>query len=174
MNSSYQRIENNAALVPNFKKADFDSLRLHVSQVDWTSKFDGKNAFQMWESFKCQLSDAQRLFVPLRQIRKNKKQKPVWYNMGIKTIISEKKKVFHRYKISPSAANCEAYKQSRGRVKATIRSAKRTAEINLALENDGDLKKFFSFYKFKRKHDSIGPFKVGNDTFSQDGIRLRY
>src|SRR6201990_3487409 len=62
----------------------------------------------------------------------------------------------------------EHYKRIRNELNHSIRRAKRMAEVNLARNNNKDLKKFFSFYKFKSKDKKIGPIKIGGNLVSSD------
>lgn len=96
------------------------------------------------------------------------KIKPVWLSSSLKDMIKAKRGAFHRYKSNPIVQNEIYYKLIRQHLKKSIRKAKRQSEMKLAKECNGDLKKFYSYYKFKNKQKTVGPFTIGENVIHDD------
>ena len=158
--------------VRNYSKGDYNNIRSMIGDIDWKDAFDGLNAHEMWDRFKSVFLEAQNSFIPFRKLTCGKAIKPVWFTAKIQRCIKRKKKMFSRYKVSPTTENKEKYKNIRTKLKALIRQAKRRSEISLSKECKGDLKKFFSFYKFKNKEKRIGAIQVNGQDIHDDQIKV--
>ena len=168
INNFFEKHAKNLESIPNFRKGDYDNMRLYMRQFNWESDLEDENAFGMWELFKYRIFAAQRLFIPMRKIRSQIKCKPVWLTQAIKKEVKEKKMAFICYKAEQSQKNRAVYIAQRKRVNMLIRRAKRASEINLSRACAGDMKKFFSFYKFRRKRNKVGPFTIQNNVIDDN------
>lgn len=164
----FKRLRNNTTLIPNFNKGDFDGMRAYVGNIDWATCFKGENAFGMWNILKDILMRAHNQFIPLRQLRNRKKLKPPWFGTEVQNGIREKRSAFLRFKASPNVVNENAYRETRHLVKKIIRRSKRQSEIEFSKNCGSNIKRFFSFYKFKRKSNTVGPFKVNGQLVFTD------
>ena len=114
-----------------------------------------------------------KLFRSFKTNQKEKKVRPSWFNNTIKRLICDKKRAFCRYKNNPIQEHEVAYKLVRSQLKKSIRNAKRQSEINLALECKGDVKKFFCFYKFKGKRETVGLFDINESVVHDDEGKVK-
>lgn len=162
------QVKDNPTMVPNFNRADFDSIRQALKVIDWEEEFRTLDAFSMWEKFKSFLSEVQARFVPLKQKRKRKSLKPVWLTPDVKQAIRAKKDAFRLLKENSTENNFSKYKMARDKAKSLIRSTKRSKEIDLARNCNGDCKKFFSYYKLSKVASSIGPLEVNGSVIDHD------
>ena len=105
---------------------------------------------------------------------RSRKLKPNWLTKEVTIAIKGKKAAFHAFKASASDEERAQLKISYDRAnriaKKTIRKAKRVTEIKFADDCHGDVKKFFSFYKFNKQRGSgVGPLKVNGTLLYDDG-----
>ena len=160
-------------VMPNLARGDYDGIRSFFQTIRWRTMLEGRNIHEMWELFKRTLTEAQSKFIPMKRQREGKSVKPIWFNNLVRQCFNGKKGAFSKMKTNPSAENKANYIQARRTLKKSIRKAKRASEINLANECEGDLKKFFGFYKFN-KHDSrIGPIESDHHVYHDDADKVR-
>ena len=167
--SSENRPKDNLILVPNFNRADFDSIRNELAQINWKVDMKNMNVFEAWDMLKEKLGQLQSKYIPVRQKRNKVRSKPVWFTPEVRKAIKVKETAFKVMKESQSEATHRAYQIARNEVKRIVRAAKRAKELDLARQCNKDSKKFFSFYRFSANSKSIGPLKVNDLVVSTDG-----
>ena len=150
--------KNNPVMVPNFNRADFDSMKNELASVNWNSEFTDLDACEAWDVFKEILDNVQRRNIPRKQKRKRVISRPHWLTPEVKEAIHIKRKTFSTRKNSPTELTKRSYQKRRDEVKKIIRKAKREKELDLARSCSNDSKKFFSYYKMGVSKN-IGPLK---------------
>ena len=169
----FKRTNDRMFCTPNFGKGNYDAIRMFLSRFEWIEMFKGKTVDEMWIIVKSTLAEAQDRFIPMRRMGAMKSPKPLWFNHEVQQNFAEKKNAFYIFKTTPSANNKSSYFAARKRFKRVIRKAKRAAEIRLAEECKGDLKKFFSFYKFNRNDPRIGTIEKNGEVYRDDVLKAK-
>ena len=169
----FKRMSGRLYFAPNFAKGDYEAIRLFLGRIEWTRILEGKDVYEMWNIFKNILAETQYQFIPMKKRLTGKSFKPIWFNSSVQTIFHEKKRAFCHFKTDPSAESKEIYTKAKKTLKKIIREAKRASEIRLANECDGDLKKFFGFYKFNKHVARIGPIENDGQVYHGDAEKAR-
>ena len=161
--------KDNLANVPNFHKANFRMMRNELLQVNWHQRFLDLSASQAWNAFKAILYDIQSRCIPMKVKRSRRKLKPPWLTPDVRNAIRCKNAAFRAMK---KGAFLESdmihYKKSRNLLKKKVRASKRTKELDLARNCQGNSKQFFSFYKLNNTPRSVGPLKSNNNVVHSD------
>ena len=158
----------NKEKVPNFNKGNYDLFREKLARVNWEQALNGRDVYDMWDTFKSILDKVQRECIPYREIRgPYNKVKPVWLNRCIRSKIIEKRKAFKKFKRDGSMLSLNSYRVIRNDLNKAIKESKRVIEINLAKNCRKDSKRFFSFYKNNSK-DRVGPLEVEGEIVEKD------
>ena len=124
--------------VLNWGKANYDSIRQELGNVDRGRQFDGKSISDMWESFKSQLLTIQDKYIAV------KKKKEAYIN-------------FRKLKTDKAL---EEYKENRKELKQGLRRAKRGHEMSLAGWIKEIPKAFYAYIRGKRvAKERLGPLK---------------
>ena len=126
----------------------------------------------MWHVFKASILEAQDRFIPVRRNLAGKLLKPIWFNSNVRNGFNEKKNAFRQFKSIPSAESKLRFIQARKKLKRVIREAKRVSEIRLANECEGDLKRFFGFYKLNRHDPRIGKIEKDGQVYHDENLKV--
>ncbi len=152
--------------VPDWGKAEWSAMRQRLDAVDWQDRLGGKTAEEAWNSFKTEIEDLIKTHVPVRQ--KRAAPRPPWLTTDLLRQIRLKRRLWSRYKRSPTDENLMAYKQEERRTNKRIRNAKKQVEKKMA--NTEDKKEFYKYMRGKTKNKAgIGPIKVDGQTLVEDG-----
>ena len=143
--SSENRPKDNLILVPNFNRADFDSIRNELAQINWKVYMKNMNVFEPWDMLKEKLGQLQSKYIPVRQKRNKVRSKPVWFTPEVRKATRVKESAFKVMKEGQSEANHRAYQIARNEVKRIVRAAKRAKELDLARQCNKGSKKFLQF-----------------------------
>jgi hypothetical protein len=140
------------AMVKNWWKADWQSMKAELAAADW-SDLESSTADQAWESVKSKVEGLIDKYVPNK--RKGMQGKPPWMSRQLLREVRKK----HRMWTREDARNVSAeYKAVEKKVRNMIRNAKRKLEKKLATENGGNSKPFYAYLKSKTKSKStVGP-----------------
>ena len=93
-------------------------------------------------------------------------ERPPWMTVALLQQIRQKRRLWSRYKSSPSDQNKECYKSAQKNVHKQIKKVKKLFKQNLA-KNKTESKRFYSFMKTKTStHAEVGPLKVGGATIT--------
>ncbi|KAK8738331.1 hypothetical protein OTU49_017424, partial [Cherax quadricarinatus] len=141
----------NLVTVPDFRLADYNGLREHLSSVDW-----GNEVSYQYDSFLNTIHAAQRTFIPYKEIRSNRND-PKWMNNRLKYLLGHKKGIYRRIKRGEGHL-MNQYIDIKRDIKRGIRKAKRDYEIKVARDSKTNPKSFFQVYRTKVR-DKIGPLK---------------
>ena len=155
--------------VYNYKKGNFDKLRVLLSEIDWESKFRDKNCSEMWEIFKENIKNIQDECIPKVTARSGTfKHKPSWWSDEIGSLIKEKHKANKKLVQNGFIdRDLENFRKIRDKVKSTIR--KQGIQDDILIGNEKNPRKLFRKYKVKSKvKEHINFIKKGNQIFSGD------
>ena len=151
---------------PCWNAADWATIRAKLTEIDWHQKLHGQTADQAWCSFRQVVDELVEDYVPKRPWRKN--SRPAWMSTELLREIRQKRRLWTRYKRSPTGENLDEFNSAQKRLQKKIRTAKRTAERKLA-SNTVDSKPFYSYLSSKTKAKAgVGPIKVDGKTLVQD------
>ena len=156
-------IETNFAISKNtysrldFRRANFESLRLKIREMQRSSTVDNESR---WQYFKTSFMESQDTCVPKKQVTSGGLQKPKWFNNSISEAIGSRQRA---YKIYISQASEEARKIHIGKcriVKKLIRKAKLQDEEKVAALAKTNPKAFFAHVNSTKSiKSSLGPLK---------------
>jgi hypothetical protein len=149
--------------VPNWGKADWDSIKAAVSSEHWRDTVRRKGAVEAWEAVKSRLEEAVAAWVPLKPRRDPRF--PGWMSRDILLKIRKKRRM---WKAAKRGERVEEYKQAEKEVTNMIRKAKRRMEKKLATETTKNSKPFYAYVKKKtRSRTTVGPIKKANGELSK-------
>ena len=75
-------IPNSVELVPNFSKADVDSISAFFSGINWVDLLQEVNTFKSWEIFMERINYVMKVFIPWKRRRSNNR-KPRWMSRDV-------------------------------------------------------------------------------------------
>ena len=153
-----------ADLIPNWRKADWNSMKAHIRGLQIADSLVANDAENGWKEFSLVIGKLVEDFVPLKPRKNN--NRPAWMNQDILRAVRKKRRM---WKGERSHAVSEEYKAMEKKVKRMIRSAKRSHEKRLANENGGNSKPFYAYVKGKtRSRVTVGPLKNQEGTTVAD------
>ena len=143
---------------PDWRKADWGSMREELATVDWRTEMDGCKGEEAWTILREKVRTTVEKHVPNKRLRNN--NRPAWMTGEILRTIRRKKNLWKKAK---HGDQLEEYKAVEKKTRNLIRSAKRRFEKRLADEgerNGGNKRQFFAYIKQRTKsRPSIGPLK---------------
>ena len=157
-----KEVEHNAALVPDFRRANYQGLKHHLQEIDWAGIGEDRQEGQNYEveirydRLVKEIQEAQDEYIPKKRVR-SKKNDPKWMDNSIRKNIDLKRGLYRRIKRGDVQFRGQ-YNELARKVKKDIRTAKRNYEVKIARDAQRDPKGFFQLYKAKTK-DRIGPLK---------------
>ena len=152
--------------VRDWRKANFQSLRENVKNVDWADLLAEKDTQQAWDTFLQHLEAEVEEAVPWRTVRDG--SKPLWMRGNCMRLIRKKRRMWKVYTTSRDYQDYIAFKDIEAKVKKTVHKAKKELERKLAFEAKKNPKAFYKYINSKKSNrESIGPLKV-NDTLVED------
>lgn len=140
---------------PNWGRADWDSMRAAMGEVEWEREMKDMTADQAWVALKNKITQLVEDYVPQRVMRTA--GRPPWMSTELLRSIRKKRRLWKNFKRSPTAENKEIYAKEEKRVHKEIRKAKKKTEQNLAGDKENQ-KKFYKYLKGKtRSRTGVGP-----------------
>ena len=170
-----RKLEQNAALVPDFRKANYQGLRHHLQSIDWEEIEVGRaeeqeNEVEMqYNSIVREIIRVQEQYIPKKTVRSNKNE-PKWMNNSIRRDIGLKRGLYKKIKEGDTQLGGR-YNDLARKVKKDIRNAKRNYEVRIARNAQKDPKGFYQLYKSKTR-ESIGPLKAINGSLIENGEEI--
>ena len=145
-------------LVPDYKKADFSTMREKMSAIDWKKELDSLNASDGWEYFKQTVSSTVASCIPMKKRRNS--SKPLWMQRNTMRIIRKKRRLWKHYCTTMDYQSYLAYKRVQSETKSVIRKAKKDFEKKLAADAKKNPKSFYRYMNSTCKVQSkVGPLK---------------
>ena len=151
--------EHNMALMPDFRKANYQGLRNHLQSVNWEEIGAGRvedEVENQYNDIVREIHLAQEQYIPKRKIRSGRND-PKWMNNNIRRDIGVKRGLYKRIKWG-EVHIIGQYNELARKVKKDIRTAKRNYEVKIARNAQKDPKGFYQLYKAKAR-EGIGPLK---------------
>jgi len=87
--------ETRKPLMQNYQRGDYDSIRRHLSAVDWDVCMS-RSADECWLNLKDLLLTLEEKFIPVKTM--HYKRKPIWMTNRSFKSVKKKQKVFTKYK----------------------------------------------------------------------------
>ena len=113
--NTVSRITDNKTLVPNFRRADFNSFRRAMASFTLPEELDVENT---WTEFKNKLLTQQKKFVPYKEKRTIDNSNPPWINNDIKTKLRRRNALHKQWKANNTQENQTQYTKSRREIKS--------------------------------------------------------
>lgn len=155
--------------IPNFKKADFVSLKQSINSINWNSEFKDLDVENIWVKFCNILNDAVTKYVPYSKKKSDKN--PKWMTKKALKFRNYKSVMWKRSQASGSYSDYVEYKITLNKATKEMRKAKKNFEKRLAKNIKLDPKSFYSYTRSKSKtKDSIGPLKSEAGELVQNDI----
>lgn len=150
----------------DYKKADFDSIRARLLDVDWDNVLSG-GVEHSWNEFKNILQDVVEKFVPDCKHRSRGYKKAIWMTYAAVRKVRRKHNLFRRYRDINNPEYIEAAREAR----AETRRAKRNFEKKLAENIKNDNKSFYAYVRSRSTvKASTGPvLNVSGDLKTDPG-----
>ena len=99
-----REVEQNTAMVPDFRRANYQGLRYHLREVDWEEvgldRVEGQERNEAdihYNSLVKQILTAQENYIPKKRIR-SRRNDPKWMNSSIRKDIGKKRGLYRRIK----------------------------------------------------------------------------
>ena len=156
-----------ARKVYQYRKGDYEGMRAEISsfQTEFESQADTIDVEQLWTLFKNKIHSLMNKYIPSKQLRGNKKQKP-WVSREVKTLIRKRDKLFKKQRRTKNSKDICNYKETKARLQKVERQSYWNFvdhiidESEPGQEHHPKQKRFWSFIKSMRKDTSgIAPLK---------------
>ena len=153
--------------VPDYSKADLAKMKLCISSIAWSDRFQSLDTFQSWNLFKEILSNAIAECIPLKARRSS--TKPMWMNRNIMRVIRKKRRLWRHFKTTGAHTEYQAYLAVQKSVAKIIRAAKKKLERNLAKNMKKNPRPFYAHLnKGIRSRAQVGPLKNSDGELISD------
>ena len=126
---------------PNFREADWETIRIFLANVNWTEVFENKDLDGMCDVMNCIIQTTVSNFVPLKQISLRNILK--WENREIKRLIAEKNKKWSTFRRNSTRRNKTAYNRYPNLSENELTKLKAT--MNILYLTEGTNLEIFSF-----------------------------
>jgi hypothetical protein len=151
----------------NFRKANFQDMKVSLKKVNWTNKFKNTNIEEAWNELKKEIITVTDKYVPCKQSKLE--MKPKWLNSNVRNKLKRKKQAWKQYKATKDNTSFLRYKKFEKEAKIAIKISKKDCEKELASTIKDDPKKFFSYANNKKaSKPKIGPIKEGDNLLTED------
>ena len=132
--------------IRDYLRADYDSIRQELSQVDWDQMLSG-TANECWEFFREHLEKVLQECVPLKKVSVLKKRKAPWLTYRAVKQIKKKHKIYCKYKDKKHPA----YMAAAVKADHEVKKAKRAFEEKLAKNIKNDAKSFYAYARYNSR-----------------------
>ena len=130
----------------DYSKADTESIKHELHEMDWNKLFCEHNAEQCWTVFKDILENLQWKHIPTKS-RLTKRRKPIWMTNKALKAVRHRRRTYRKYKDKSHPAYVKAAQEACQLIKA----ARRNFETNLAKKMKEDRKSFFAYVRSKSR-----------------------
>lgn len=138
-----------------FKKANFDTVKSFLNDVDWQSVFAGLNIEDMVEAFYARVNDIINRLVPKRFF--SKQRFPLWYSTSTIRVIKEKLKFHKKWKCTGRNCDYLTFSILRSRSKRLIAADYKTYLTSIEAGIANRPQDIWSFIKNKKGSSSGYP-----------------
>ena len=131
----------------NFKKVNEQNLIEDLKKVPWHMIECFEDIEDSWHAWKCLFNNVVNEHAPLRKFRAPKKQKIPWYDAKIDDLKAVRDQYHRRATMGNLAEDWLMYRNTRNKVTALVREAKRQYYTDMIHENKGDSKATWKILK---------------------------
>ena len=161
-------VNDNASLIPNYRRANFNQARALLSDDVW-EQLDDTTIDTEWDTFKNKLIEVERQVVPMKSRRVNGSVDPPWMNREIKRAIALKRSSYETMKRTATEEARNMYFHNLRLCRNLIRTSKRNHEKRIARESKTNPKQFFTYIRAKKTVKSnVGPLTDDSGVITQD------
>ena len=148
----------------NWRRANWSAMREEMRNIEWNVELESLGAEEAWNLFKEQVDTLVEKYVPTHEI--HTADRPPWMTVSLLQQLRQNRRLWSKYKNSPSDLNRESYKCAEKSVHKQIKKTKKTFELSLTKE-DRENKRFYAYMRSKTcSQVGVGPLKVGTDTIT--------
>ena len=140
--------------MPNYARADFETIRNRIKDVDWMTMLKGK-FLDDYCKFESVVTDAMTGCVPSKG--KGKKRKSIYLTSEAVKMKDRKNNLWRRYKKSGMNYDLTRYRQVKNKLRSLTRQLRRNFENDIAEDAKRAPKKFWSYVKSRTKTQSKIP-----------------
>jgi hypothetical protein len=153
----------------DFNKADWPSILLYLSNIDFYSMLNGTDSVKdKFNAVYAALHDCINLHVPL-QCHKTNKSKTVYYPAYIRRQLRKKTKLWRLYRQFRTQPFLDSYNALARKCRTLVRNY--ISERELKLIDNGNIGAFYSYANKKfNSRSSIGPLKDSGDSLVTDSL----
>lgn len=138
-------------------KAEFGKMREEL-KLDWSIVLAGKGVEETWKEIKTHIVEAMERNIPWKRV--GGRGRPRWMSRKILSLISKKKRLWHKCKESGMNSDKVAYKKAVKVLKKEVGKAKKNYEKKVAKEGKACPKQFYAYLKGERGNRvKVGPLK---------------
>ena len=151
------------SVVPDFSKADYDSMFSFFLDHDFSNFYESKNIDELWLYLKLLLSEAIDLLVP--SVRVSNYHTPKWFTPNIRHSINKLRHRRRKFSKRPSVSAQDAIIREENRIKACIENARADWERKLVEDfASSNNYKIYSHIRSLSRHTSFpNPMTLGSD-----------
>ena len=157
----YEKIKDHKE-VPNYFKADYETIRERLSKVNWISKLDS-DFERSYDNFIKVLKSTMEGCIPY--YKSAKKRKNIYLTQEAIRKKNLKNKLWRRYTRERTHFNRKKYNQAKNELRSLTRKLREQFEMRIAQNIKISPKSFWSYVKSKTKtRAKIPPLKKADDT----------
>ena len=140
-------IEVSRKILYDYSKANFDSIRQELGQIDWEKLLEG-NTQNSWNVFKDLVLSMEEKYVPRKHVtNSNKNRKPIWLTHRAKKLVNRKRIVYAKYRDKEHPA----VKTANAKASNEVKKSRKRFEKLLAGSIKRDTKSFYAYVRSKNK-----------------------
>ena len=159
----------NISFIPNYRKANFDSIRAEILSNDWDELLQGNDIERSWLIFRDTLVDICDRNIPKKIRRQHNRYKPTWFNSNIERLIGDKRRAYNIQKSTSNPVDIANYVSILRSVKKAIKTAKLAYEKKISTEVKSNPKSFYGYVNSKKgARTAIGPLITHNGSTTSD------
>ena len=121
----------------------------------WTDRqvciYKDLNVQDSWDQLSHKLADAMRNHIPTKEMRLDRKQRPLWMNKTVSSKVTIKQKAWRTYVVARNPHNRCIYARANNQVRWESRKARKNFEKNIAHEAKSNPKAFWAYIKSRLK-----------------------
>ena len=105
------QVKQSIELVSDFRWANFNALRKHFYEIDWSITLGYYDVKNQWHVFCDKIRNVSSRFIPQPKRRTN--NRPQWLNKDVKKALNKKKKLWQKYVNSKNLNDLNVFKVHR-------------------------------------------------------------
>ncbi len=135
-----------------YHRADFESMRNEMKNIDWDECIGNMNTSQAWNTVEEKITEQMEKYIPkVRLTGPRSNRKPLWMDKNAFTKVRKKHQSFNRYKETLEGQVYDVYARARNQAKWECTKIKKQYEAKLAEEAKKNPKAFYKYARSKLK-----------------------